>query len=313
MCVTCWIWKKKNRFSLNSDNLQKQWLFKLAIIFPLVSSLYFIICLSAPYSFRFDSHGYNTFLEINKFSLSILALSPILGVFVVYVHRSIQSEEQRKISEKQLSESQNKNKADMYYSKRKFISEQLDYVNEGFNYKLRNVNELYNLAFLVGDNFNDEINAKFYIYLNDTIKLIISDIEKINVFTQELKSTNIAYDKIIDKISDCITGILRSVNALETQLLIEPKSMNEFKTIRTSINTKYSYYSLTEKNEADKNKFISNVLYVIDDIYIEINSAHQLILRILSCLISKKDIIKYMPNYLNLEEIIYNHLYEQKI
>ncbi|HEI8003480.1 TPA: hypothetical protein SLC38_000330 [Morganella morganii] len=100
LCIGCWVWKQRNRFILNSDSLHKQWLFRLAIAFPLVSSLYFIVCLGYPYPWRFDAYGYSTFLEINKFSLGILALSPILGAFVVYAHRSIQTTKQIEVTEK---------------------------------------------------------------------------------------------------------------------------------------------------------------------------------------------------------------------
>lgn len=94
---------QRDKFMLNSDSLHKQWLFRLAIAFPLVSSVYFIAWLGAPYPFRWDAYGYSTFLEINKFSLGILALSPILGAFVVSAHRSIQTTKQIEVTEKKQS------------------------------------------------------------------------------------------------------------------------------------------------------------------------------------------------------------------
>ena len=103
LCIGIWICVQRDKFMLNSDSLHKQWLFRLAIAFPLVSSVYFIAWLGAPYPFRWDAYGYSTFLEINKFSLGILALSPILGAFVVSAHRSIQTTKQIEVTEKKQS------------------------------------------------------------------------------------------------------------------------------------------------------------------------------------------------------------------
>ncbi|EJF7713429.1 hypothetical protein M8697_003703, partial [Providencia rettgeri] len=120
-----WMIRHKEKFTLNEESLHKQWLFRLAVIFPIISSLYFMVCLGSDYPFKHDADGYNNFLEINKFSLGILALSPILGAFVVYAHRSYQTELQIKTAKEQLEEAQKKNRIDIYFSKRKFINEQL--------------------------------------------------------------------------------------------------------------------------------------------------------------------------------------------
>ncbi|EMQ4856281.1 hypothetical protein AAIB78_004069 [Morganella morganii] len=179
LCIGCWVWKQRNRFILNSDSLHKQWLFRLAIAFPLVSSVYFIVWLGAPYPFRFDYHGYSAFLEINKFSLGILALSPILGAFVVSAHRSLQTEKQIKTAEKQLEEAQNKNKVDIYFSQRKFIIEQLENLELNFCKKISNATYIYN-KFRKYKNYSDENNSEQYNIINRNIKTInelISDID----------------------------------------------------------------------------------------------------------------------------------------
>lgn len=162
LCITFWAWKKRKRFSLNSDSLQKQWLFRLAIVFPLISSLYFILWLSAPYPFQFDANGYNSFLEINKFSLGILALSPILGAFIVYAHRSIQMAKQIEITEK-------KNKVDLYFLSRKNINELLSSVKTSADEEIFQSNLLYTKAFDLKSNYEDTENPDFYDYLNESI------------------------------------------------------------------------------------------------------------------------------------------------
>lgn len=165
LCIGCWVWKQRNRFILNSDSLHKQWLFRLAIAFPLVSSIYFIVWLSAPYPFRFDSYGYNAFLEINKFPLGILALSPILGAFIVSAHRSIQTTKQIEVTEK-------KNKVDIYFSTRKYINEQLNLFKTIDNEEIHQPNALYNKAFNLTNNHEDIPNKEFFDYINNSIKTL---------------------------------------------------------------------------------------------------------------------------------------------
>ncbi|MBS0859917.1 hypothetical protein [Providencia rettgeri] len=179
VCVIFWVWWKKEHFSLNSDSLQKQWLFRLAILFPLMSSLYFMIWLGSSYPFRWDAIGYNGFLEINKFSLGILALSPILGAFIVYMHRSLQSETQIKTSEMQLKEAQKKNKVDIYYATRKGVYEQLGYICDFENEKIQQIISIYNKAYIVKNMHEDAINPKF----NNLLDEFIGDFHsKINDF-----------------------------------------------------------------------------------------------------------------------------------
>lgn len=176
LCVAFWVWKKKEHFSLNSNSLQKQWLFRLAIFFPLISSLYFMIWLGSSYPFRWDAIGYNGFLEINKFSLGILALSPILGAFIVYMHRSLQSETQIKTSEMQLKEAQKKNKVDIYYATRKGVYDQLGYICDFESEKIQQIISIYNKAYIVKSMHEDAINPKFNNLLDEIIDFFCSRI-----------------------------------------------------------------------------------------------------------------------------------------
>lgn len=126
--IVVWIWNRKNKFALNEESLHKQWLFWLAILFPLFSSLYFMLTLGFEYPPNIDIDGFNNFLNMHKFSLGILTLSPILGAFVVSAHRSYQTDIQIKTAKEQLEEAQKKNKIDIYLSKKKNIYEQLGYI-----------------------------------------------------------------------------------------------------------------------------------------------------------------------------------------
>ncbi|MDF7326826.1 hypothetical protein [Proteus mirabilis] len=146
--IGVWIWNRKNKFALNEESLHKQWLFWLAILFPLFSSLYFMLTLGFGYPPNIDIDGFNNFLNMHKFSLGILTLSPILGAFVVSAHRSIQTAKQIEVTEK-------KNKVDTYYSKRKFINEQLSTITTKDGEKIKRITSLYLKCFKVGD-FNDK-------------------------------------------------------------------------------------------------------------------------------------------------------------
>ncbi|HEI8679471.1 TPA: hypothetical protein SLG06_001410, partial [Proteus mirabilis] len=106
--IGVWIWSRKNKFALNEESLHKQWLFWLAILFPLFSSLYFMLTLGFGYPPNIDIDGFNNFLNMHKFSLGILTLSPILGAFVVSAHRSYQTDIQIKTAKEQLEQAQKK-------------------------------------------------------------------------------------------------------------------------------------------------------------------------------------------------------------
>ncbi|WP_272658262.1 hypothetical protein [Providencia sp. PROV108] len=162
-----WMIKHKEKFILNEESLHKQWLFRLAILFPLMSSLYFMFWLGSSYPFRWDAIGYNGFLEINKFSLGILALSPILGAFIVYAHRSIQTAKQIEVTEQ-------KNKVDIYFAKRKFINEQLLTVNTIHEEKITRITSFYFNAFTISGDLNDKLNERFLACL----ELFLIDIDK---------------------------------------------------------------------------------------------------------------------------------------
>ncbi|HGN9119521.1 TPA: hypothetical protein ACK1SE_002448, partial [Proteus mirabilis] len=123
--IGVWIWSRKNKFALNEESLHKQWLFWLAILFPLFSSLYFMLTLGFGYPPNIDIDGFNNFLNMHKFSLGILTLSPILGAFVVSAHRSYQTDIQIKTAKEQLEQAQKKNQVDLYFSIKKNIIEEL--------------------------------------------------------------------------------------------------------------------------------------------------------------------------------------------
>lgn len=111
----------KNRsYKLDHKSLLAQPLFWISIGVPLASCLFLgsLIWMDKFHSFSLTSHGYQRFIEISKLPLLVLAAAVPLASIVNNLHRTIQTE-------KQIDESEKKNKTDGYYAHVKF---QTDYL-----------------------------------------------------------------------------------------------------------------------------------------------------------------------------------------
>lgn len=287
LCIGCWVWKQRNRFILNSDSLHKQWLFRLAIAFPLISSVYFIVWLGAPYPFRFDAYGYNVFLEINKFPLGILALSPILGVFVVYSHRSLQTEKQIKTVEKQLEEAQKKNKVDIYFSQRKFIIEQLENIQIPHYGKIENANHTYD-KFLKFDNYDN--------------KLITTSFSLINSKIEQLYSEFLVLDRHVRYNQDNIfpSNIKMALENIKriTRFIISQCGMNDNK--HKILNIIYEFNKNYNEHMSNKHKhtydYHTEINSLLEEIITEMLSLHSFLLKFFTVILLNKDVFDFLPN-----------------
>ncbi|WP_341261715.1 hypothetical protein WKC58_02800 [Morganella morganii] len=250
---------KKYNLLLNSDSLHSQRLFQLAISLPLFSSLYFMIWLGWDYPPRLDSTGFNAFLNIQKFPLGILALSPILGVFVVYAHRSLQTEKQIKTAEEQLTiarkqistaetqlqEAQNKNKVDIYFSRRRFIIEQLKDISLGSRKNvIQSPNSLYLKYYDTNNDYidiprNDKIHelnvaieflTKRIVTLKDTVRLDYNDKNYIIIALKLHHKTIANIDTHLHKVKKLLQIKDRNKNILSRKKLQNhwKKSLKEF-------------------------------------------------------------------------------------
>ncbi|HEM8292916.1 TPA: hypothetical protein U2M59_002199 [Providencia stuartii] len=202
-----WMIKHKEKFILNEESLHKQWLFRLAVIFPIISSLYFMVCLGSDYPFKHDADGYNNFLEINKFSLGILALSPILGAFVVYAHRSLQTftqiqaaNKQIETASKQLKEAERKNEIDIYLAKRKFIIEQFSSLKTENGQSITSPSLLYLYVFIV-NNKNDKANKIHFMQVGQYFDAIDNLVDKIEYLKDEINEERVLTKGIQSDIS----------------------------------------------------------------------------------------------------------------
>lgn len=314
--VCLWIWEQRDKFILNSDSLHKQWLFRLAVVFPLVSSLYFIVWLGAPYPFRFDAYGYNAFLEINKFSLGILALSPILGVFVVYTHRSLQTEKQIKTAETQLEEAQNKNKSDIYYLKRKFINEQLLSITTTNNEKINRPTSLYLKSFEIG-NLNDKKldividEMESHLQSLDTLMILNDTFNTLDSFV--ICANNTENKKQLDKISSRFIEADHYILNIKIDLYIENKLSiyDEYKKILSE----YAEIYKNNKEQIDSGDFSTDLYLDIKYKYINIyrNTIHyisdivNIISEVIIVLYPDYNINSMLPSLKKAKSIIIEH------
>lgn len=281
LCICIWIYAQRDKFILNSDSLHKQWLFRLAVVFPLVSSLYFIVWLSAPYPPRWDAYGYNTFLEINKFSLGILALSPILGAFVVSAHRSIQTTKQIEVTEK-------KNKVDIYFSERKFIIEQLENIHTLHYGKINNANNTYD-KFIEFDNYNNKL-------IKDRFTNIDSKINEIyNSFTCIEKYTHKNIDDILPSEEFNFRIELKNI-IFKIKFILNSCGMENNKPeIFTEINEFFKNGNVNILHEGIGN-YISGIELLLSDITDEIIGLYYFLHKLFTIILLNKDISEFLPN-----------------
>lgn len=109
---------KEKNFWLNHNDLTKQPLFWGAIFWPASASLALGSKVWLNRTLDFSPNGYETFIEISKLPLGVLALTIPVTAVIAAIHRSIQTA-------KQIEETQVKNTVDLYYAHLKFFIDQL--------------------------------------------------------------------------------------------------------------------------------------------------------------------------------------------
>lgn len=297
----------KNTLSLNTDRLHLQYFFQIALLIPFIISMFLMFWVGHEYPPRWDSIGFNFFLDIQKLPLGILALSPILGAFVVYAHRSLQTEKQIKTAEKQLEEAQKKNKTDIYYATRKFIYDQLSSVKTINDEYITNPTSLYLKVYKQNGNFIDTKINTIYEELNNTLNsecLTNNQINEMNssdafkILTNDnigitMESNTITYIISLDIVLSSIKKILLIDNSNAT-LLYEKylNSMNEIKKI-----WKYMAQCAHDSDEYIFSHREINVKYylLIVELAKNIYSALQTTHEVIAILNPSEDIDKSMP------------------
>ena len=114
---------KNKSLNLNEESLDKQPLFWFAVLSPIVLFLIFGVIIWKDYIPDLSKAGLENFAKISTFPLAVLTLSPILGVIVSNIHKSIQTE-------KQIEQSEIKGRIDSFIAHYKFIMDRIDEIQE---------------------------------------------------------------------------------------------------------------------------------------------------------------------------------------
>lgn len=165
-----------DKLKLNDESLDKQPLFWFAVLSPIVLFLIFGVVIWKDYIPDLSKAGLDKFAEISKFPLAVLALSPIFGVIVSNIHRTIQSASQAKRTDKQIRIAEEqfnivkiKNNQDLFYSHQKYVIEKINEINFIISHdSLRNnkyLSKYFNAEFLVD---NIEKDSSEYVVKNKT-------------------------------------------------------------------------------------------------------------------------------------------------
>lgn len=290
------IFKKLNNYTLllNTNSLHSQYLFQVVILLPLILSLYLMIWIGSEYPFRLDSIGFNSFLNIQKFPLGILALSPILGAFVVYAHRSLQTDKQIKTAEKQLEEAQKKNKVDIYFSQRKFIIEQLENIQISYYGKIDNANYVYD-RFRKFDNYDDKLIIKSFDFIDLNMEEIYASFTYIKEYINNIDD----YEDISNNLIETLKNICKRITRIITTSRIQ---CNDFK-IKNTVNSyieKYNYYMLNKLNSIDNYDYDlkKELDILLDEIIIELSILRNFLEKLFTIILLDSDVSRLLPRLL---------------
>lgn len=276
--------EKRPLFSLDERNLQSQPMFWSAIASPLIVGVLLFAIISPNYDLNFTVDAYKTFMEIAQLPSVILALSPILGAFVVYAHRSYQTDIQIKTAQEQLKEAQNKNKIDAYISKVKFTIDMLSSIESENKVKIKNAYRLYSSAYILKSGHLNIINDFFLSSLNKHIDNINKRISEINVFGTE---DDIKNPNFFDIVKSNFELILISVNKIENIL---------------NIKLGHNYYEISNKlsnndylNENNKDNLFQNYLSQRLKLFLLLGDIGELIDKICTILFPEEDENTLLP------------------
>ncbi|EMB3080660.1 hypothetical protein EX227_03440 [Providencia rettgeri] len=200
-------------FEIKSDSLDKQYLFWLGIIVPIGIFFYLEYFVFLSNEINFDSAGFSIFFDESKLPLGVLALSPIFGVIVSNIHRTIQTE-------KQISVSEQKNISDSFYAHHKFIidefksiSEKYGDIDKGLVLTVSSPNALYKKIYKnsnISNGANDRISNEFLHSLNSYLDLILFELASILHNASNIKtSKNNDFIKMVQNLSELIDESLK--------------------------------------------------------------------------------------------------------
>ncbi|HDN2513706.1 TPA: hypothetical protein P1K35_003947, partial [Providencia rettgeri] len=187
--------EKRHLFLLDERSLQSQPMFWTVIALPLVVGAILWAFIAYQYEWEISTSAYSSLMKNAQFPFLIIALSPILGAFVMYGHRSIQTftqinatntqintaltqletaKNQLETAGNQLNEVKRKNKVDIYYTERKHILDLLSLVRGINEEKINMPFSLYLKVFRKKDDYKNEVKDIYFYEINEYIDKINS-------------------------------------------------------------------------------------------------------------------------------------------
>lgn len=326
--------KKKKLFLLDENSLQSQPLFWTVIALPLAVGVMLWAAVAHEYELEWSTSAYSRLMINAQFPFVILALSPILGAFVMYGHRSLQTftqinatnkqidtaSKQLETARKQFEEVQKKNKVDIYLAKRKFIKEELSVISTKNNEKISKVNSLYLALFFVEDNYKDVINHNYFDSINN---ILIKLHDKLNILFKETPSEVLSdfYKEIIDiptdnpAVNNLLGDMINSINKSILNVSLDNEALKNKLYIESSFTIELYYKKFREHYKNDEatrrtvevfqkeNKDLFLRSYFIKQVCDEVISTLDVVREILLIALDDKKIFDTLPAFESLYTI----------
>ncbi|WP_272687745.1 hypothetical protein [Providencia sp. PROV079] len=248
-----------DRLKLNDESLDKQPLFWFAVLSPIILFLIFGVIIWKDYIPDLSKAGLDKFAEISKFPLAVLALSPIFGVIVSNIHRTIQTEKQINTSIKQVEMATNqyniaqtKNFSDSYYSHYKYIIDELNNIavkDDRFKLELfiSSKSDLYRKSFTK----SSLITGGDYTVSPDFIQVLKVHVEQVGHLVkkacEDIDEKYIKNDDIFLNINDCLSHLSTSILQITLFLSIDICYCNKKNIVTTYLLERQKEINLDDK------------------------------------------------------------------
>lgn len=236
--------EKRSLFLLDERSLQSQPMFWTVIALPLVVGAILWAFIAYQYEWEISTSAYSSLMKNAQFPFLIIALSPILGAFVMYGHRSIQTftqinatntqintaltqletaKNQLETAGNQLNEVKRKNQVDIYYAKRKHILDLFSLVKSINDEKISMPVSLYWKVFYKKNEYEDELSESYYSDIDEFFKKISISWGNINDYLKKELILNFDRErkfKLLNELDSLFFILNEDVNELKKYLFI---------------------------------------------------------------------------------------------
>lgn len=199
--------------TLDDRQLFKQPLFIIATTYPAYLFLIFGFWAWKDHTLELSADGYAQFLAISKLPLIMLATSVPLGAIVNNVHRTIQTE-------KQISQSELKNRNDIYYGHVKFIVDQFD--------KIKGREISHKFQFKIADHIANKKEIEEKIYDIQSQITIIKPIELYGKIFTQASSTSGSTLQVSSQFLDTIQKEWTDIEGICKKIIKKPEPNSDY-------------------------------------------------------------------------------------